>query len=121
MQEDTDLFTSKVLPNLLLVCISGNLDRKVIKEVATALGDATVPTVEKQLRKEDAVASATEECKGSGRCLLDSHRKLGFALTEPEGGQETLPPSALPQGGTLPLGKRAQLAQSVQHISAEAN
>lgn len=31
MQGDTDVFTSKVMPNPLLVCISGNLDRKVIK------------------------------------------------------------------------------------------
>lgn len=30
-QEDTDLFTGKVTPNLLLVCISGNLDRKVVR------------------------------------------------------------------------------------------
>lgn len=31
MQEDTDFFTSKVVPNLLLVCISGNLDRGVVR------------------------------------------------------------------------------------------
>lgn len=83
--------------------------------VAAALGYATVPVAEKQLRKEDAVARATKECRGSGYPLLDSHRELGFALAEP-GGQEALPPCALPQGRTPPLGHRAQLAQAVQHL-----
>lgn len=81
MQEDADLIPSKVMSNLLPVRISGNLDRKDSKSKEVA---AAVPVVEKHLRKEDAVASTTDECKGSGHHPLDSHRELGFALAEPE-------------------------------------
>lgn len=87
------------------------------KEVAAALGYATVSVGEKELRKEDAVARAMKQCKSSGYRLLDSHRELGFALAEPGGGQEALPLCVLPQDGTLPQGKRAQLAQAAQHTS----
>lgn len=97
MQEDTDLFTSKVMPTLLPSCITGNRERRLQQEVAAALGYATVPVAEKQLRNEDAVARATKECRGSEHPLLDSRRELGFALGEP-GGQEALPPCALPHG-----------------------
>lgn len=94
----------------------GPLEDNRNKEVAAVLGFAIVPVGEKQLRK-DAIARAMKQCKGSGHRLLGCHRELGFAMAEPRGGQEAQPSCALPQGGTLPQGMRAQLAQAGQHTS----
>ena len=121
MQEDTDLLTSKVMPNLLLVCTSGNLDRKKSREAAAALGYATAPVAEKQLRKEGAVARATKECKGSGHRLPDSHR-VGFCSGRARsrtGGTTTVCP---PTGRNSSSGKEGSAGTgSATHISAEAS
>ena len=108
------------MPNLLLVCISGNLDRKGPRAKGSCSPGVCDSTCGREAaQKGRCCCQGNQEWKGSGHPLLDSRRELGFALTEP-GGQEAPPPHALPQHGTLPLGKTAQLAQAVLYTAERA-
>lgn len=115
-QEDTDLFTSKFMPNLHLVSISGNLDRKVVRERGSCS-----PGVCNSTCGREAAQKRWCFCQGNKRVQRfrasspGLFGELGFALAKPGGGQEAQPACALPQGGTLPLGEGAQLAQAAQH------